>query len=97
MNKIKQMLLNRNYILLTLILLGLRSLADASIGQAMVIMCFAGLVGYQKYLDTKKQKDISEELVRELHDLRNNVSVLMMKNTIKTSQQPQSQEIKRFF
>lgn len=97
MNKIKQMLLNKNYILLTLILLGLRSIVDASIGQALVIMCFAGLIGYQKYLDDKNQKNISEELKKELNDIKNSMSVLMLKNTTKTQMNSTPQEIKRFF
>jgi hypothetical protein len=66
-----------------LILVGLRSLFGSDIAQACALAAFASLHGYLKYLNSKQEKAVSEDFRKELDDIRNNVSGLMMRNAIK--------------
>lgn len=90
LNKIKSL----DTILIVLILLGLRSVVDANIAQAVIVACFGALVAYNKYLKTKEQPDIRAELMNEIEKIQSNVTSLSMRHTVKL---PQQEAPKRFF
>jgi hypothetical protein len=92
LNKIKSL----DAILVVLILLGLRSIIDANVAQAIIVACFGALVAYNKYLKTKEQPDIRAEIMNELEKVQANVTSLSMRASMKT---PGAQDAtpKRFF
>ena len=75
-----QKLKELDWVLLALILQGGRSVYDANIAQALIVACFAGLVGFNRWMDSKKQKDINHTVMEELTKMRNTLSGLQMKN-----------------
>jgi hypothetical protein len=77
-----------DWVLIALVALGLRSLYEASLGQAMVVACFSGLVAWSRYLSTKQVRDLDKETREELDKMKNNLSALAMKNTIKAPLEP---------
>lgn len=90
-----QKLLSINWMYLVLVLLGVRSVINASLAQALVVACFAGIKIYKDYLDSKQQKDIDSELKKELSDMKAIVGGLAMKNAAKPAQM--EQQVRRFF
>lgn len=95
MEKLKNALSSTNYINVVLVLLGIRAIIDANFAQALIVACFSGMYSYSKYLESKKIPNVPEEIKKEISDLRNNVSGLMLRNA--TKPQEMEQQIKRFF
>ena len=95
MEKLKNALSNTNYINVVLVLLGIRAIVDANLSQALIVACFSGIYSYSKYLDTKKAPNIAEDLRKEIGDIKNNMSSLMMKNAARPPEM--EQQLKRFF
>lgn len=84
-----------NWIFVVLILLGLRTLADANFAQALVITALCGLVGWKDYLKSKEQPPLSEEVQRQLDEVKSTVGGLAMRSASRPAQMEES--IKRFF
>jgi hypothetical protein len=79
-------------LMLVLILLALRSLFELNIAQSIVFVSFSAFVGYKKWLDNNQKPDIAEEIKQELDKVKNTVSGLAIKSTVKPTP-----EGKRFF
>lgn len=75
-----------------LVLLALRSLFELNLAQALVFFSFSAFVGYKKWLDNNLKPDITEEIREEISKMKNVVSGLAIKNSVKSST-----EGKRFF
>lgn len=75
-----------------LVLLALRSLFELNIAQAIVFLSFSTFVAYKKWLDNNLKPDITEELREEITKMKNVVSGLAIKNSVKANV-----ENKRFF
>ena len=95
MNRIKNLLSQSNFVLITLILLGMRAIADANPSQAAIVVAFASLHGYMSYLKSLEQKDLNAEVKEELANIRNHITGLTIKNTAR--QQPAAADGRRFF
>lgn len=74
---------NVDYVFLILCAMGIRSIIDANLSQALIVACFAGVLCFKRYLDYVKKPDANEELRKEIEGLRANMSGLMMKNAAK--------------
>lgn len=72
-----------DWVAFSLIMLGLRSLYDANVAQALIVACFSALVGYNRFLASKQQRDIDSETRSELERIKANMSALMVKNASK--------------
>lgn len=68
-----------------LILLSIRSLIEINFAQAFVTLGIFGLFAYEKYMASKKQPDIGEELRKEMSILRDQMGNVALKNGIKTN------------
>lgn len=79
MEKLKQF----DWVLIALILLGLRSLYDANMAQAMVVVCFSTLVGLKRFLESRQVKDLDKETREELERIKANMSAITIKNSVK--------------
>lgn len=75
-----QKLRQLDWVLLALILLGARSVYDANISQALIVMCFTGLVGFTRWLASKKQPDMNASVMEELNKMKNTIGNISMKN-----------------
>lgn len=75
-----------------LVLLALRSLFELNLAQAIVFFSFSAFVGYKKWLDNNLKPDITEELREEITKMKNVVSGLAIKNSVKANV-----DNKRFF
>lgn len=74
---------NVDYVFVILCLMGIRSIVDANLSQALIVACFAGVLCFRRYLDYVKKPDINEDIKRQIEDLRSNMSGIMMKNAAK--------------
>jgi hypothetical protein len=63
--------------------MGIRSIVDANLSQALIVACFAGVLCFKRYLDYVKKPDLNEDLKKQIEDLRSNMSGIMMKNAAK--------------
>ena len=83
-----------DFVLIVAILLGFRALVSMDVAQAMVALGFISLIGYTKYLETKKQPDINAEIRKQLEEMQSKVSSIFVKNAAKPTTPPDG---KRFF
>lgn len=98
MKRLREYLVSRDFVLLTLVIMGVRAMVvEPGIGFAITAVAFASLVAYDRYLKHNAKPDVSEELKKELDDLRGNISGLMMKNASKPAQMAQDMGYKRMF
>lgn len=81
-----------NILLTLLVLVGVRSLHDITIGQSLVAIAVISLYAFKMFMDSKKQPDVSEDIRKQIEDIRNVVSSLSVKSV---SRAPQ--EGKRYF
>lgn len=88
MNALIDRIKQADWVFIALVALGLRSLYEASMSQAIVVACFSGLVAWSRYLATKQVKDLDKETREELERIKANVSSLSMKNTVKPPLEP---------
>jgi hypothetical protein len=72
-----------DYVFLILCAMGIRSIIDANVSQALIVVCFSAIVCFNKYLEHVKKPDIAADLVKQIEDLRGNMSGLMIKNAAK--------------
>lgn len=87
-----------NYTLVIFILLGLRSVAVGSnIGDALAIIGVLGVVGFEKYLESKKGPDINAALREELDSIKSSMSAISIRNGVKETARDPQKEFKRFF
>lgn len=86
---------NLDWVLVTLILLGARSIIDANVAQSIVVACFSAVYGFKQWLGVKKEQSVSADIMKELDQMKTNVAGVMMKNSIKPQQMQEN--IKRFF
>lgn len=106
MQKVKQLLLSTNFIVLIFVLVGLRAtILGAGIGDAIAILGLCGLVGFNQWVDAKKDvalihvNNIDAEIRKEISDIRAHMSALLIKSTIRPNVAPVSDAMttKKFF
>lgn len=97
MQKIKNFLLSINYPVLVFFTVGMRiTVFGASIGDAIVILSLCAYKGLVKWIENQKNESLTDEVKKELNDIKAHVSSLVIKNSIKTTVAPDNQ-IKKFF
>jgi len=79
MNKFK----NIDYVFLILCAMGIRSIIDANLSQALIVACFSTILCFKRYLDYVKKPDFNQDVQKQIEDLRSNMSGIMMKNAAK--------------
>lgn len=99
MQKLKDFILSINFNMLVFTLLGIRiAVFGASIGDALTILAVCGLQGFIKYIETKTQIDINEQLRKELDDMKSSIGGLVLKNSIRPPSNPQNDpSLRKFF
>lgn len=90
-NKVKSL----DWLVIILCLSGLKALVDANMAQATIVVSFCVLKGYKDYLERAQAKDINEETIEQLNEMRSVVSGIAMKNAAKPQQM--REEVRRFF
>ena len=80
MDKLKQL----NYVQIVFILTGFVALVNASFALATTSLVFAAYITVNKWMDAQKALDVSEDVRKEVADLKTYVSGLTM-SRIKTS------------
>ncbi len=90
-----QKLMKINWVFVVLILLGLRSLIDANFPQAVIIACLIGLQSFREYIAYKTPVPLSEDVQRQLDEMKTAVAGLSMRQAAKPAQM--EQQIRRFF
>ena len=76
-------------------ILGLRAgILGASIGDALFLIGYLGLVGYRKHLENQRINDLNEEVKAEIGQLKTMVATMGLKNSPKMNELPAG---KRFF
>ncbi len=100
MEKLKKLLASTDAVLTVFILLGARGVVmGAGIGDALLMLSVAGLYGYNAYLSSQKQPDISADVQRELAEMRTYISAMSLKQGVKETM-PRNElpkEFKRMF
>lgn len=106
MEKVKQFLLSMNTTVAVFVLIGLRiTVMGASIGDAIAILGLCALQGATAYLQTLKDvaeikaRGTDDELKQEMTDIKNHVSAILIKNTLRPNAPTISDAstIKKFF
>lgn len=96
MKRLKEFLLSRDFVLCTLVAMGIRAMiVEPGMGFACTALAFAALVGYDKYIAHNAKVDTNAEMQEKLDVLQNHVSGLMMKNATRPAQM--NNELKRLF
>ena len=72
-----------DYVFVILCLMGIRSIIDANVAQAAIVLCFSSIICFNKYMDHVKKPDVGQELRDQIEGIKSNMSGLMMKNAAK--------------
>lgn len=106
MNKLKQILLSTDTTVLVFVLIGLRvTVMGASIGDAIAILGLCALQGGNAWMTNLKDvaeikaRGTNDQLKQEMTDIKNHVSAILIKNSVRPSAAPVSDAatIKKFF
>lgn len=106
MEKVKQILLSTNTTVAVFVLIGLRiTVMGASIGDAIAILGLCALQGANKWMENAKEiaelnaRGIDDELKQEMTDIKNHVSAILIKNSVRPNAPVISDAgtIKKFF
>lgn len=83
-----------DWVYILLLVLGARAVVDASFAQAAFMLIICSFKGFQLWLDSKKEVPVSEELKRDLNEVKSALTGLSLKGT-----KPQAPTIdsRRFF
>jgi len=87
---------NLDYRVVMLVVLSLAApFVSPSVALPVAIMTFSAMVGYKMYQDSQKQPDVSEEFIKDLQSIKNQMSGIMVKNATRPDEM--AKELKRFF
>lgn len=87
---------NLDYRVVMLVILALASpFVSPSVALPVAIIAFSSMVGFKMYQDSIKPPDVSEEFIRDLQAIKNQMSGIMVKNATRPDEMVK--EMKRFF
>lgn len=80
------MIKNINVILLLLLCLGCRAVYSADIAQAIIFIALSSVYSYAEYLKQKNQSTLSENVARQLEEMKGVVGSLAIKSSVRPAQ-----------
>lgn len=87
----KKWIANLDVLSAVLIILALRSIVEINVAQSLVFIALATYKAYSNWLKNTEKPDLSEEVRKELENMRTVISGVAVKNAVKPV------EPKRFF